>query len=107
MSRKKKIYISGRITGLPEIEYRKIFKDAEDKLLKEGWNVINPCRLEYIKNTSWSDMILQDLHVLDSCDAIYMLNNWQDSSYGCLVEYNFAKGKGLEILFEENKQTDL
>lgn len=38
---------------------------------------------------------------LDICDAIYMLDGWENSK-GANQEYGFAKGKGIEIY--ENKK---
>lgn len=45
-------------------------------------------------------MILHDLHILDKCDAILMLNNWKESN-GAQAEHWFAKGKELEIIYQE------
>jgi len=48
----KKIYISGKITGL---DYPKtIFKAAEIYLIKEGYKVVNPMSLvPYNPNFDW------------------------------------------------------
>ena len=37
-----KIYISGKMRGLPEEESRKLFKAAENYLIELGHDVINP-----------------------------------------------------------------
>nr|DAZ41552.1 MAG TPA: protein of unknown function (DUF4406) [Caudoviricetes sp.] len=39
--------------------------------------------------------------LLDLCDAIYMLDGWENSK-GANQEYGFAKGKGIEI-YEHKK----
>jgi hypothetical protein len=42
------VYISGKMSGLTEEEYRKNFKDAENRLAELGYNVVNPCELTYL-----------------------------------------------------------
>ena len=93
---KKKIYISGKIKGLDN--YKELFNAAEKEYIDKGWKVINPTRIEHI-SSKWGDIILDDLHVLNSCDAIFMLNNWQDS-FGAQTEHYFAKGNNLEIIYQ-------
>jgi hypothetical protein len=44
-------------------------------------------------------MLLQALYALSQCDKIYMLKNWKESN-GAKCEYWFAKGMGIEIMFE-------
>ena len=98
-----KIYISGKMRGLPEEESRKLFKAAENYLIELGHDVINPWDSEDEKNEKcrdWDDYILYDLHILKMCDAIFMLSNWQDSD-GAKCEHAFASGMGIGILYEK------
>lgn len=92
------VYISGKMSGLTEEEYRKNFKDAENRLIELGYNVVNPCELTYLQK-SYSGMLLQALYALSQCDKIYMLKNWKESN-GAKCEYWFAKGMEIEIMFE-------
>lgn len=94
---KEKLYISGKMNGLDN--YHELFNKAEDEYSKKGYKVINPARFEHIEG-KWSDFMLHDLHVLDKCDSILMLNNWKESN-GAQVEYWFAQGKGLKIIYQE------
>jgi len=93
----KKIYISGKMRGLPREEYKKKFKDVEDMLTKMGYDAINPCNIEH-DSDKWEDRILKDLNILKDCDAIFMLENSRDNSNGAMCEYHFAKGMGLQIM---------
>lgn len=93
----KKIYISGKMKGLDN--FKELFYAAEKEYRNKGYNVINPVRIEHISK-EWEDMILQDLYILNSCDAILMLNNWKDSN-GAQVEHYFAKGKNIEIIYQD------
>lgn len=92
------VYISGKMSGLTEEEYRKNFKDAENRLIELGYNVVNPCDLVYLQE-SYAGMLLQALYALSQCDKIYMLKNWKESN-GANCEYWFAKGMGIDIMFE-------
>jgi hypothetical protein len=101
-----KIYISGKMRGLPEEESRKLFKAAEQYLIGLGHDVVNPWNSELEKDTlcnEWADYIMFDLNILKTCDALYMLDNWQDSN-GAKCEHAFACGRGMEIIYETSKQ---
>lgn len=114
------VYISGKI-GEKTLSKATIdkFKVAQDRLLDQGWNVINPAspkfqykaKLEVAEEEAkWREfkdaefdwyawLLLWDMHCLALCDAIYMLSDWQDSG-GATAEYYFAKACGKEIMFE-------
>lgn len=100
-----KIYISGKMRGLPENESRELFKTAEQYLTGLGHDVVNPWNSELEKDAScneWADYIMFDLNILKTCDAIYMLDNWEDS-WGAKCEYAFACGRGMEIIYETKR----
>lgn len=93
-----KIYISGKITGLKKEVYRGKFKKAA-KLLKEaGYTVVDPSRLDVYKLTYAQYMALDGM-LLGFCDAIYLLDNWQDSN-GAKIEKEMAENLGLKIIYE-------
>ncbi len=94
---KKKLYISGKMKGLDN--HHELFNKAEEEYSKKGYKVLNPVRFEHVTR-EWGEMILHDLHILDKCDAILMLNNWKESN-GAQAEHWFAKGKELEIIYQE------
>lgn len=94
-----KIYISGKITGLTEEYYMGKFLLAESYLTEQGHTVINP--------TVLSDIPLEHdeyLHInkamIDVCDTVYFLDNWQDSK-GAVLEYAYAGTKEKRLMFEE------
>ena len=98
MESKKKVYISGKMSGLEEEEFKAIFKEAENELIEKGYEVINPCEIDYIPE-DYAGQLLIALGELAKCDAIYLLDNWVESN-GARCEYWFAKGMGLEIITE-------
>lgn len=86
----KKIYISGGISGIAEEVYKKRFQDAEDMLVKQGYEVVNPCKIDpIVKNPQWEDYMKADIIELCRCDAIYVLEGWK-LSRGARVEVNIA-----------------
>ena len=104
-----KIYISGKITGLPLEEAQALFQAAEDAIISsEMFNLtskaipINPMKIEHNHGQSWEEYMREDIYALLGCDAIYMLNNWGESR-GARLEYAIAKEIGLVISFEEVK----
>lgn len=94
-----KIYIRGAITGARD--YMKRFKEAEEKLIEQGYDVINPAEINshLPVNTTWDDYMKMSLVMLSMCDAIFMLKKWRKSKGAC-IEYGYALGKGLNVEFE-------
>lgn len=96
-----KIYISGKITG--DSNYKHKFKVIEEYLIRAGHTVMNPAILplgfeheEYMKICK---------AMVECCDAIYMLIDWQDSK-GAKEEYEIAKALGKEFIFEQRGYAD-
>jgi hypothetical protein len=81
---------------------------ASVELLKNGWAVLTPHKNtsgyeqyeDYIKY-SHSDWLTMDIVMLDRCDAIFMLKDWEKSK-GALEEYERATALNLDIYFEED-----
>jgi hypothetical protein len=97
---KKKIYISGKITGLDTDVATKLFKDAENYAKDEmGYEPVNPMELcEQDDTWEWIDYMRVDIKALVDCDAILMLPNWEDSD-GAKLELVIAQGLKLEIYY--------
>ena len=125
MSKQKLIYISGKMgEKILSEETVKKFEVAQNKLVHEGWAVINPAWPAFqrsaqkhvkIEEEKWQKLdhgefdwyawlLLWDMHSLALCDAIYMLKDWEDSP-GATAEYYYAKSCGKEIVFEEDAET--
>lgn len=97
----KKIYISGKITGI-EIEAPALFAKAEKELQAKGFETVNPMTLNHNHDKSWHAYMKQDIKALCDCDSIYMLANWKDSK-GAIIEMEIANYIGLEVIYEINK----
>jgi hypothetical protein len=95
----KKIYISGKITGLDYEVAIKSFQDAEDKLNNEGYITVNPMKLNHEHDKSWESYMKEDLIALLDCTHIYMMKNWDDSR-GAIIEHNLAKQLNIVSIYE-------
>lgn len=100
----KRIYISGKMSGMAKEDYQKKFSNAEEYLEKLGFDVVNPSTVNS-DIIPYNDLLWADLRILMSCDAIYMLDNWKFSK-GATAEYYFANAIGLDILFENEVITN-
>lgn len=100
--KKKRVYISGKMTGLPKWLWVARFKSAEMKLMEMGMQPINPARMQLPEEweIDHDTYIMMDLELLNTCDAIYMLANWKTST-GARIERDWAIRKHKEIMYEE------
>lgn len=102
-----KIYISGKISGLPEAEVAFKFKQAERGLTQAGCESVNPFEIGLPYEAQWLSEGLsdrerwerhmdRDLDLLRDCDAIFLLDNWT-SSRGAIIELKEALSHDLPV----------
>lgn len=90
------IFLSGRISGL-EYTYKEIFNRAYEKLADQGNIVLNPATLPRgLDDNSYMPICLT---MLNACDAIYLLDGWEESK-GANLEKAFAEYQGKIVLYE-------
>ena len=92
-----KIYISGKMTGLPDFNFPAFHAEAT-RLRALGHEVINPAELNPDTDATWHECMRRDLAALLTCDALAMLDGWQDSA-GAHLEMHVAHRVGMPILF--------
>jgi len=97
----KKVYISGKITGI-ESDAEIMFSKAEEILKKDYQAVINPMKLNHEHDKSWESYMRVCIKALCDCDVVFALTNHLDSR-GARVELEIAKYLGLEIIYEDLK----
>ena len=97
-----RIYLSGKITGLPCEEYTRNFQRAEQHYKSAGFEVINPVKigealLKLHPEATYEDFMLRDLEALQSCTHIALISGWENSP-GAAREKAEAERLGLEIM---------
>jgi hypothetical protein len=97
---KTKIYIAGKVTGVPLAECRKKFDDMHTTLEARGFEVINPMVVVANPETSWPEAMEMCLNALDTCEAIYMLPCSVDSP-GAQMELDYALKKETMTIYHE------
>ena len=113
--KKEKIYIAGKITGNPD--FKEQFQEAEDLLIKLGYEVFNPAKIELNcpsncvcnENKKWGCYMLACLPELHKCDGICLLPDCGEST-GARIEYQFARKMGKFIksyTFLKQQQNDI
>lgn len=93
--KKKKIYISGKITGLDNFE--DLFNAVEQDLRFNGFAVMNPAKIG--AGFSYDEYMAICIPMLQICDVVYMLSNWKDST-GAKIEHQIAELSGKEIIYQ-------
>lgn len=94
-----KIYISGKITGLPLSEARQRFEDAAVFLAEIGFDPVNPLNNGLESSATWKEHMVADIRLLLDCDAIFMMDGWMESK-GASIEYDIAQRMEKHIWFE-------
>ncbi len=98
--KKKKVYLSGPITGLDREDYMERFAIAERELRKLGYKVVNPtkfliCRCPWIYMfVGYRLTLAYDIWRLMHCDKIFTLYGWNLSKGAC-IEFETASQMGI------------
>lgn len=96
-----KIYISGPITGLTYEQAWLNFKSAEEQLIEEGYDVVNPFNNGLEPNDTWTNHMKADIKMMMDCDAFYLLDGWLQST-GARIEHAIAIALRYRII-KQNK----
>lgn len=91
--KKKKIYISGKITG--DNGWREKFRAAQASLEADGWTVLSPLLLDV--ELDYNDYLAIDFAMIGVCDAVGFLPDWGQSP-GAMAECAIASAQGKELI---------
>ena len=95
----KIVYLSGKITD--NEHYKNEFVCAELFLLKMGYIVINPARLDEVANNLTYEQYMQICYrMLDISDIIFMVSGWKKSK-GANAELSYAKSLGKKVMYQD------
>lgn len=92
----KRVYIAGRMTGLPDNGYP-AFHAAAAQLRGMGLEVLNPAENQEPPCGSWLAYMRMAVAQVASVDAVVLLPGWEQSR-GARVEFNLAVGLGLSVM---------
>lgn len=96
MSKHKRIYIAGPMTGHPEHNFP-AFHAAAKRLHEAGWEVVNPAdNFGGRTDLPRSSYLRADVVLLLQCDAIAVLPGWE-TSLGAKLEYVLARELHMPI----------
>lgn len=100
-----KIFISGRVTGLPYDQVKKKFAGAEALIRASNYNPVNPLHHvnQFAKPAEAMKLLVP---LLLECDAILLLNDWEFSE-GAQIEAQIARYAGLSIINEDDLETKI
>ena len=106
MKKKKLIYISGKYKG--KEEYKQKFETVIKGLVELEKERTNNKEYDYVfispihafgflyDEVSYEEGIEYCLALLDRCDEIWMMDNWEESKGAC-IEFGYAKARGIHI----------
>jgi hypothetical protein len=90
-----KIYLSGKMSGLPEHGFP-LFNSEAARLRALGYDVVNPAELKEEPGWNWLDFMIRDLEAMKDVEAIALLDNWWDSD-GAHMEHIVAQRMGYKV----------
>ncbi len=109
----KRIYIAGPMSGYESLNWA-AFDHREETLNNEGWDCVNPARLDReagidptaeLGDYDYTAAALRDVEALLSCQAIYLMNNWQ-LSRGASWERALAVHHNIRRFYEVPRLED-
>lgn len=95
-----KIYIAGKITGETESDIQNKFFAAKTNLIRQGHKTMSPAVLTANQDFEHEDYMHICYAMIDVCDVVYMLSDWQKSK-GARMELQYAADHQKEIMYED------
>lgn len=101
----QKIYIAGKISGLPKETYEAAFRGAAVEAAALGYQAVLPIDLLHDHDKSWEAHMKEDIRAMMQCDAVYAMRSWA-SSKGAVIEVTLAKSLGLKIVYQSKEHPE-
>lgn len=93
-----KVYIAGKVSGLPQDEVIAKFDRAETKIKDMGLTPVNPLKIVGNWNTPWETAMRKCIATLTECDAVYFMPDYKQSQ-GAMREYEVATFLKIKKVF--------
>jgi hypothetical protein len=90
-----RVYISGPMTGLPDLNFP-AFNAAAASLRQLGYEVVNPAELNPDHSMPWAQCMRADIKALCDCDTIALLPGWENSR-GAHLEVHIAHRLDIKV----------
>jgi len=91
----KKMYIAGKVTGLPLEDVQKNFQQGEQVAKSMGYYPVVPIN-SIPDDTPWDKAMRMALKIMLDCDAVLALNNYSDS-LGATLEIMIAQRINMPV----------
>lgn len=94
----KKVYIAGKVTGVPQEQATQKFNTAEKLVTVAGFQAVNPIKIVNDVNAEWQKAMRVCITSLMQCDAVLILPCvWR--SKGAQIERELASNLNLPIFY--------
>jgi hypothetical protein len=93
---KKKIYIAGKVTGLPINQVLRKFAEAQSEIEDLGFKAINPIAVVNDSSCDWNVAMKLCIKELIDCDGLVILPCWILSE-GAKIERQLAEDLNIPI----------
>jgi hypothetical protein len=97
---KRKLYISGAISGHDINSVIKRFGECERLYTSRGFEVRNPLNNNVPYKASYKEHMIADIKMLLECDSILMMRGWENSK-GANLEKHIAEVLNFKIIYEK------
>lgn len=101
----KRIYLSGAMTGCPDLNFP-AFNAAARELRAKGFEVANPAEIEPTGEKTWANCMRADIKALCDCCTVALLPGWE-SSKGANIEARLANQLGMRVVEFETLMGEL
>lgn len=103
---KQKIYIAGKVTGLPVHETALKFAMIKKKIEALGFEAVNPIEVVADFNAPWKEAMKKCITALMDCDGVLLLPDYLDSR-GARIERELANGLELPAFHDIKRFIEL
>lgn len=93
----KRIYIAGKVTGLPIIEVEEKFRKAQNEIEQQGFIAVNPIEIVGTWGCTWKEAMIKCVKAMIDCDAVLLLPCWTNSK-GALIEQKLASDLDIRTI---------
>lgn len=100
-----KVYVAGKVTGLPNSEVFRKFNGSVRTLKEGGHAVMSPAVLVLNDGFGHEDYMHVCYAMIDVCDAVFMQRDWRDSE-GARMEREYATDRRKRIIYEDESTRD-